>query len=86
MEELLRREVSELELIVEVEGCSHLASIEFALGNIESGDSWLLRCDKLLTDLNPGLKVRTLAALSFLFDACMERMALTRSGAEASLE
>jgi len=86
MEDLLRREVSELELIHKVEGCSHLASIEFAQGNIEAGDSWLLRCDRLLTELSPGMKVRTLAALSFLADACMERMALTKSGADASLE
>jgi len=87
MDELLRQEVSELELIHRVEGCSHLASIEFAQGNIQAGDSWLLKCDRLLTELNPGMKVRTLAALSFLFDACMERMALTQSsGVEPSLE
>jgi class 3 adenylate cyclase/tetratricopeptide (TPR) repeat protein len=86
MEELLRQEASELELIHKAEGCAHLASIDFARGKIEAGDSWLARCDRHLTELNPGMKVRTLAALSFLFDACMERMALTTSGAEPSLE
>jgi len=86
MDELLRQEGSELELIHRVEGCSHLASMEFTQGNIEAGDAWLLKCDRLLPDLHPGLKVRTLAALSFLFDSCMERMALTKSGTDASLE
>lgn len=86
MEELLRQEASDLELIHRVEGCAHLAGMKFAQGNIESGDMWLLRCDRLLPDLSPGMKVRTLAALSFLFDACMERMALSSTlGVDASL-
>jgi class 3 adenylate cyclase/tetratricopeptide (TPR) repeat protein len=80
IEELLQHQASELELIHRVEGCAHLASMEFAQGNTGAGDEWLRRCNELLADLNPGMKVRTLAALSFLFDACLERRALTRSG------
>ncbi len=80
MEELLQHQASELELIHRVEGCAHLASMEFTQGNIGAGDECLRRCNELLADLNPGMKVRTLSALSFLFDTCVERRALTRSG------
>jgi hypothetical protein len=79
--EFLRREMFELELIHRVEGCAHLASIEFAQGNIGAGDEWLRKCDELLPDLNPGMKVRTLPALSFLFYACMQRVVLAGSAA-----
>jgi hypothetical protein len=76
MSEFLRRETFELELIHRVEGSAHLASAEFAQGNIGAGDEWLRKCEKLLPDLNPGMKGRTLPALSFLFYACMQRAAL----------
>jgi hypothetical protein len=86
MMDLIRPEACELELIHRVEGCAHLASAEFAQGNIGAGDEWLRRCEQFLPDLNPGMKVRTLPALSFLFYCCMQRMALTRPGKSESHE
>jgi class 3 adenylate cyclase/tetratricopeptide (TPR) repeat protein len=86
MTELLRQEAFELELIHRVEGCAHLASVEFAQGNIGAGDEWLQRCEGFLSELNPGLKVRTLPALAFLFYACVQRMALTKRGTRDAQE
>jgi class 3 adenylate cyclase/tetratricopeptide (TPR) repeat protein len=80
MEELLRRDTHELELIHRVEGCAHLASVEFEKGNVGAGKEWLQKCERFLPGLNPGMKVRTLPALSFLFDACLQQMALAGSG------
>ena len=79
VKEILRRDEYELELIHRVEGCAHLASVEFEQGHVEAGDEWLKGCEPILAGLNPGMKVRTLPALTFLFDACMQRNALTRS-------
>jgi class 3 adenylate cyclase len=79
-EELLNRDRCELELVYRVEGCAHLASTEFAKGNVGAGKAWLQKGEGFLPGLNPGMKVRTLAALSFLFDACVQMMALTGWG------
>lgn len=80
MEELLRLDTHELELIHRVEGCAHLASVEFEKGNVGAGKEWLQKGEGLLPGLNPGMKSRTLPALSFLFDACLQQMALAGSG------
>lgn len=72
--ELLSRENCELELIHKVEGCAHLAGRAFEKGNRSDGDAWLQKCSDLLSELNPGMKVRTLPALSFLFDACLQQI------------
>jgi class 3 adenylate cyclase/tetratricopeptide (TPR) repeat protein len=79
LKELLSSETCELELIHRVEGCAHLAGAEFEKGNFGAGTDWLQECDGLLSKLNPGMKVRTLPALSFLFDACLHQTSLARA-------
>jgi class 3 adenylate cyclase len=74
--EFLRRENTELELIHKVEGCAHFAGIEFEKGDLSEGNAWLQRSREFLAKLNPGMKVRTLPAFSFLFDACLQQMAM----------
>jgi tetratricopeptide (TPR) repeat protein len=76
---LLDSGAQELELIHKVEGCAHVASVELEKGNLVSGEQWLQRCEDFLPTLNPGLKFRTLPAISCLFDARLRQIVVTGS-------
>jgi hypothetical protein len=84
--DLLRREAYELEPIHRVEACAHLAIADFEQGDIGAGVEWLQKSQGFLRELNPGMKVRTLPALSFLFDACIQYLALTNAGSGGQSE
>jgi class 3 adenylate cyclase len=84
--EFLCRENTELELIHKVEGCAHFAGMEFEKGELSEGNAWLQRSREFLTKLTPSMKVRTLPALSFLFDACLQQLAMMQKERLGSIE
>ena len=84
--ELLCREDSELEIIHKVESCAHFAGMEFREGRVCEGDAWLQRSQEFMVKLNPSMKVRTLPAFSFLFDASLQKIVMSPKASRESVD